>query len=132
MIHSTYTIFFFFLLLKKCTQFFKEFTQFCIFNIHKFSMNLYNYVYSMSTNFQFYTLNIHNVSKNLQKFVHLMYTIFKFCTINVNNFSNKVRNFVFQSTQFFKEYIQLCIFNIHNFSFSKIYINIIFHTIMAY
>ena len=59
-------------------------------------MNLYNYVYSMSTNFQFYTLNIHNVSKNLQKFVHLMYTIFKFCTINVNNFSNKVRNFVFQ------------------------------------
>ena len=48
-----------------------------------------------------------------------MYTIFKFYTINVNNFSNKVRNFVFQSTQFFKEYIQLCVFNIHNFSFSK-------------
>ena len=34
------------------TQFFKECTQFCIFNIYNFSNNVPNYVNSKYTNFQ--------------------------------------------------------------------------------
>ena len=72
-----------------------------ILNMHNFSHNVHNYIYS----------NKYNFSKNFHNSVYLMYKIFlRIYTI-----------LHIQRTQFFKEYsiyliIKLCIFDVYNFS----------------
>ena len=45
-----------------CTQFSKQYTQFCTFNMHNFVYKGKDFVYSMYTFFQFCNINIHKFS----------------------------------------------------------------------
>ena len=113
---------------------FKQCTQLCIFNIHKFSKNVHNFQR------MYIILYVHNSLKNDQNYVYLMSQIFiectQFCIFNIHIFSKNVQDFVYstyikfficghfqrmytilyiQFTKFFKECTLFSIFNIHKF-----------------
>ena len=82
----------------RCTQFFYEFTQICIFNGQNISI-----LYIQST--QYFIVNIHNFSKNVHNSEHSMCTIFQ--RMNIILYILHIH--------FFKECTQFHTLNVQNF-----------------
>ena len=102
----------------QCTQIFKECTQFCIFNVHKSSMNVHNFVYLTHPIFQrMYTILYIHRTQSLK-----FYT--QFCIFNINSFSKNLHNFVYSTYTIFCcvdifstncKQCKVCTFNIQTF-----------------
>jgi len=84
--------------------FFKECTQFCLSNVHKFSKIIYKFVYSM-----------HLIFQSMYKTFYIQHTqFFKKCTklyrFNIHIFEWKYKIVYIQLIQIFEEYNQFCTF----------------------